>query len=55
MKTTTYKEQVAEIETLCKSLIEKSKEFAERNNANLYFDDLKYAISDLKEIENFLN
>lgn len=49
-----YNEQAKQIETLCKSIIKKSKAFAKRNVKEPYFIDLMSVISDLKEADNFL-
>ena len=52
----TYKEQLQEIKELSDSIVNKSKKFTEKhsNNDTPYYEDLLYAISELKDIDNFL-
>ena len=50
----TYKEQANEIEKLAKSLIAKSKAFANADQSSPYFGDLGHVLQELKEIEAFL-
>ena len=50
----TYKEQYKEIENLLNSIRIKTKNFSEIEE-NPYFDDLSYILSELKDIDNFIN
>lgn len=45
-----YNKQVAEIETLCKSLIKKANSFND-NVSNPYYQDLDYLKNQLKELD----
>ena len=50
----TYKEQYKEIENLLNRIRIKTKNFSEIEE-NPYFDDLSYILSELKDIDNFIN
>lgn len=50
----TYKEQFKEIENLLNRIKIKTKNFSEREE-NPYFDDLSHVLSELKDIDNFIN
>ena len=50
----TYKEQYKEIENLLNRIKIKTKNFSEIEK-NPKFDDLSYILSELKDIDNFIN
>jgi hypothetical protein len=52
---TKYEKQVKEIKHLTEQIYLKSKVFAERNKGNQNFDDLFHVLSELREINAFIN
>jgi hypothetical protein len=50
-----YDKQVKEIKDLTEQINKKSKAFAKRNKDNQYFDDLSHVLSELREINAFIN
>ena len=50
-----YDKQVKEIELLAELIVSKSKKFAQENEANQNFDDLKYVLDELRDINKFIN